>query len=542
MVISRCRARCRRGCQVVGGAVERAVRGAPVGPGSSVFWLRIVIVPATVIGPAVPPRARVGVVRLSAGLSSALSSAPSGRRGCRARTTTTRTSVPGSDDGKVETEEEFGELHGRAELIEFRAKQDCRRCRISRGGPATATNFRARKAGRCCAAACLSTSASELTALGQPGARRCTYLLRRANFRARKARPVVRWRTCPTRRANFPRSESWVTDARRRTTGLSARLSSAAVELGVVGVVGEAVERGVIVVVRLSARLSSCRARWCRRQAAVERDCRARCRRCRRAVGGLSSAVSSAPSGCRRSCRARCRRCRRAVGGTVERGVVGLSSAVLSAPSVVGEAVERGVVVVVRLSARLSSAVSSGSSGCRRGCRRGCRARLSSAAVERGVVGVVEGCRWGCRTRRRQVVVGAVERGVVGAVGCRRGCRARCHRRRRLSARLSSSVSSASSGCRRLSSALSSELRRTNLYGRAVTAARRRACRPRRASFPRWRADSLPRGTEPSAAVSVPSVARSDIVRARKAGVPDSACGFPSRRTPAEGAPSAARG
>lgn len=35
-------------------------------------------------------------------------------------TTTTRTSVPGSDD-EVETEEEFGELHGRAELIEFRA-------------------------------------------------------------------------------------------------------------------------------------------------------------------------------------------------------------------------------------------------------------------------------------------------------------------------------------------------------------------------------------------------------------------------------------
>lgn len=35
-------------------------------------------------------------------------------------TTTTRTSVPGSDD-KVETEEELGELHGRAELIEFRA-------------------------------------------------------------------------------------------------------------------------------------------------------------------------------------------------------------------------------------------------------------------------------------------------------------------------------------------------------------------------------------------------------------------------------------
>lgn len=33
-------------------------------------------------------------------------------------TTTTRTSVPGSDD-KVETEEEFGELHGRAELIEL---------------------------------------------------------------------------------------------------------------------------------------------------------------------------------------------------------------------------------------------------------------------------------------------------------------------------------------------------------------------------------------------------------------------------------------
>jgi hypothetical protein len=35
-------------------------------------------------------------------------------------TTTTRTSVPGSDD-KVENEEEFGELHGRAELIEFSA-------------------------------------------------------------------------------------------------------------------------------------------------------------------------------------------------------------------------------------------------------------------------------------------------------------------------------------------------------------------------------------------------------------------------------------
>lgn len=33
-------------------------------------------------------------------------------------TTTTRTSVPGSDD-KVETEEEFGELHGHAELIEL---------------------------------------------------------------------------------------------------------------------------------------------------------------------------------------------------------------------------------------------------------------------------------------------------------------------------------------------------------------------------------------------------------------------------------------
>lgn len=35
-------------------------------------------------------------------------------------TTTTRMSVPGSDD-KVEAEEEFGELHGRAELIELRA-------------------------------------------------------------------------------------------------------------------------------------------------------------------------------------------------------------------------------------------------------------------------------------------------------------------------------------------------------------------------------------------------------------------------------------
>jgi len=35
-------------------------------------------------------------------------------------TTTTRMSVPGDED-KVETEEEFGELHGRAELIEYRA-------------------------------------------------------------------------------------------------------------------------------------------------------------------------------------------------------------------------------------------------------------------------------------------------------------------------------------------------------------------------------------------------------------------------------------
>ena len=85
--------------------------------------------------------------------------------------------------------------------------------------------------------------------------------------------------------------------------------------------------------------------------------------------------------------------------------------------------------------------------------------------------------------------------------------------------------------------------RRTNFRTRKAGHCRAAAClsRSRRVNSPRWRADSLPRSTVPSARGDRPPLARSDIVRARKAGVPDSACAFPSLRTRAEGSPSAAR-